>query len=35
MQDKQTNSAKLTWLVYNVGQLREIEHSLSDNTHIA
>ena len=31
----QTNTAKLNWLVYNVGSYGMIEHSLSDHACVA
>ena len=31
LEDKQTNTAKFDWRVYNVGSYGEIEHSLSDH----
>ena len=35
MQDKQTNTAKLNWLVYNVESYVMIGHSLSDRACVA
>ena len=35
VEDKQTNTAKLNWLVHNVGSYGEIEHSSSNLVHVA